>query len=117
MKSFNEFKVFKDTVDLNILDTYVKICKQVLRKWVVQNKGLNNSLLDKHFADYSIGNLVEMEPVEYEESESSGNLLEGKKLMEQLVHCSMGYFQIATEYRLLAEERYQLDEMDKLSSD
>ena len=49
-----------------------------------------------------------MQPVDYEESESSGNLLVGKRITTELIHCSMGYFQVATEYRLLAEERYQL---------
>ena len=93
---FESLKMFRDTVDLSLLDTYVKICKQLLRKWMAEYKGFNKSTLDKHFSDYSIGNLVEMEPLDYEESENSGNLLEGKRLMEQLVHCSMGYFQIAT---------------------
>ena len=37
-----------------------------------------------------------MDPVDYEESETSGHLLSGKKLTEQLIHFSMGYFQIST---------------------
>jgi len=34
-------------------------------------------------------------------------LVNAKVIMRQLLHASMGYFTISTEYRLLSDHRYQ----------
>lgn len=43
--------------------------------------------------------------------------MEGRSIILQIIHWAMGYFQIATEYRIISEERYCMDSYLRMSSD
>ena len=73
------------------------------------------TIIDKLFRSYSIGNFVELEPTEYDEQEINNNSeFEPEDVIKEFLHFSMGYFQMATEYRLIADERYKIDHNHKL---
>lgn len=67
---------------------------------------------------YSIGNFVQLEPIEYEEYDEKINsqLEDCEENIKELLHYSMGYFQMATEYRLMVEEKYKIDPGAKYNS-
>lgn len=47
-------------------EQYITITKQVVFKWL-KGRSKDRCELDKYFAHYSIANLVEMDPLDYEE--------------------------------------------------
>lgn len=55
-------------------------------------------------SNYSISEVIEMVPMDYiaDEDNYYHNFLSTKMVMRQILHFSMGYFTISTEYRLMA---------------
>ena len=53
-------KIMNDNISVNNLEEYLKIGKQVSRKWSVLVKNQSATNLDKFLSQYSIGHLVEI---------------------------------------------------------
>lgn len=58
VKVISEMRIMNDSVSVNNLEEYLKIGKQVSRKWSALVKNQSSTSLDQLLAQYSIGHLV-----------------------------------------------------------
>lgn len=54
-------------MDLDAVEEYLKLTKFYLKKWKSLIKFGSKTLIDKMLKNYSIGDFVELEPLEYNE--------------------------------------------------
>lgn len=84
------------------LEEYISLARYWVRRWHEEKLGKKVSYgLERHVSNYSISEVIEMTPVDYQPEGTQG-APSPKTLVRQILNFSMGYFTISTEYRLIA---------------
>jgi hypothetical protein len=103
-----QVKLYKEELTLSELENYVVLAKLAIRRWN-ENKVVKkiNFNLEKHISNYSISEVIDMAPIEYSGEAEELSTLNSRCILRQILHFSMGYFTISTEYRLISEQLYK----------
>ena len=107
-----------DALSVNHYELVYEATKYYLSQWkaLKDNKDRpdRNYVLEEEFKNYSIGNAMQIMPMDYQEFNiKEPKALTSKTVLEKVLLMALGYFTISTELRLIAGKKYGKREGDK----